>query len=303
MFYKPGRIVVGGYWNGSGGEQSECEVAEVLIFSNVLSGAELDAVSFHLQQKYGLSTDYSPPGQSYAWVQVPEISSSNDYIWATWGGTNAAVQQTYTTNGATWSNGFAAVYHLADIDTVKDSSTNRQHATAVGMQDYNLLDTRIGRGMTFDGNVGNYTILNPVSEFPGTEITASFWARCAPQAQGVVSYAVSAQNDEFLLLQQANPFRVLIRGVETAPAFAFGDETWHRVTVTWRDSDDALKVYLDGARRTTRGPLRRAVRSCWGRTRTVLAAGSSSGNRISVFSTKCAFAPSCGIRTGYAPRG
>ena len=73
-----------------------------LWFANE-SGTELN---YEIEQ-WGTNTN------SYVWVQVPTFTN-NCYIWAYWGDTNRTTQQAYTTNGATWSNGFAGVWHMKE---------------------------------------------------------------------------------------------------------------------------------------------------------------------------------------------
>jgi hypothetical protein len=67
-------------------------------------------------------------GNSYVWVQVPALSS-NSYICAYWGNTNQTTPPAYTTNGATWSSGFATVYHMNQTSggTVYDSTANHNN--------------------------------------------------------------------------------------------------------------------------------------------------------------------------------
>jgi RNA polymerase sigma factor (sigma-70 family) len=65
-------------------------------------------------------------GQSCVWVQVPELRSSTDCIWAYWGNPAATAQQPYTTNGATWDATFNGVWHLAE----KDASGKMPDSTA-----------------------------------------------------------------------------------------------------------------------------------------------------------------------------
>ncbi len=60
---------------------------------------------------------------SYVWVQVPLLSSSNDFIYAYWGKDITAAP--CTTNGAVWTDGYAAVWHLGDsVSPALDSTAN-----------------------------------------------------------------------------------------------------------------------------------------------------------------------------------
>ncbi len=72
-------------------------------------------------------------GSSYVWVQVPALTNSSS-IWAFWGNAaNGSAAALYTTNGSTWSNGFALVQHMNQTSgtTVKDSSTNLSTGAAI----------------------------------------------------------------------------------------------------------------------------------------------------------------------------
>jgi len=49
-------------------------------------------------------------GNSYVWVQLPQLTTST-FIWACWGDTNrAGVPAPYLTNGAVWANGYVGVW-------------------------------------------------------------------------------------------------------------------------------------------------------------------------------------------------
>lgn len=67
-------------------------------------------------------------GTSYVWVQVPLLSTTNDFIYAYWGATtNAPVCQT---NGAVWTNAYVGVWHLAETSgatTAVDTTSNRNN--------------------------------------------------------------------------------------------------------------------------------------------------------------------------------
>ena len=76
---------------------------------------------------------------SYVWVQIP-LLTSNTTIYATWGDSLNSSQQAYTTNGATWSNGFAAVWHMNQTNVVDSTlhianGTSSNNTNTVGMAD------------------------------------------------------------------------------------------------------------------------------------------------------------------------
>lgn len=83
----------------------------------------LDA-TFTQELNYEIES-WNPYGNSYIWVQVPQLTT-NTTIWACWGDTNrASVPAPCLTNGATWANGYVSVWHLSEArGFARDSSPN-----------------------------------------------------------------------------------------------------------------------------------------------------------------------------------
>ncbi|MEM7394189.1 MAG: LamG-like jellyroll fold domain-containing protein, partial [Verrucomicrobiota bacterium] len=76
---------------------------------------------------------WNPYGASAVWVQLPELKGTNTTIWATWGDPGNG-QAPYTTNGATWSEGFSRVYHLnQSAGDAMDSTPNGFDAANAGI--------------------------------------------------------------------------------------------------------------------------------------------------------------------------
>ncbi|MDD5523472.1 MAG: DUF2341 domain-containing protein [Kiritimatiellae bacterium] len=69
-------------------------------------------------------------GNSYVWVQIPEIVDTNTWIWAYWGNKNETTAPAYTTNGSTWSQGYAGVWHMNNA--AADSTINKNDGTLIG---------------------------------------------------------------------------------------------------------------------------------------------------------------------------
>ena len=88
-------------------------------------------------------------GSSYVWVQVPSLSSSSANIYAFWGlsGTNAPP---CTTNGATWTNAYVAVYHLATTGGVLSA------ADATGVNNGSVVGNPAATAAQIDGG-GSFT--------------------------------------------------------------------------------------------------------------------------------------------------
>lgn len=58
---------------------------------------------------------WNPSGSSFVWVQIPRFTNGCGVI-ARWGNPYAVEAPACTTNGATWSNGFIGVWHLAETN-------------------------------------------------------------------------------------------------------------------------------------------------------------------------------------------
>jgi hypothetical protein len=107
---------------------------------------------------------------SYVWVQVP-ILTNNAYITAYWGGANTN-QQPYTTNGATWDSTFRGVWHLNNVASPTDSTTNQNHGTNSGTA---VIAGQIGNAGWFDGVNDQIGLGKRTSMQIGNVLTISAW--------------------------------------------------------------------------------------------------------------------------------
>ncbi|MEM7391277.1 MAG: DUF2341 domain-containing protein, partial [Verrucomicrobiota bacterium] len=55
-------------------------------------------------------------GISAVWVQIPELAGPTTSVQLVWGDPSTTGQPAYTTNGATWSNGYVGVWHLGETN-------------------------------------------------------------------------------------------------------------------------------------------------------------------------------------------
>ncbi|MEI7437810.1 MAG: DUF2341 domain-containing protein, partial [bacterium] len=120
-------------------------------------------------------------GNSYVWVQVPQLAATNTAIWAYWGRAGLAAPA-FTTNGATWANGYLSVYHLSGTDTGTVGSANSASATntlANGGGVSNQVNCPVGYGARFEGgtNDTHYLTVGRYAGFPaaGQPFTFSGW--------------------------------------------------------------------------------------------------------------------------------
>jgi chondroitin AC lyase len=122
---------------------------------------------------------FNTNGESCIWVQVPELAQGTT-IWASWGSWAHSTQQPYTTNGATWSANYAAVWHLGEAagsTAALDATSNRTSCT---IYDATLEQAgRINHGYLCDGD--QPTDYGPVNASYGiaslnvTAMTISGW--------------------------------------------------------------------------------------------------------------------------------
>jgi formylglycine-generating enzyme required for sulfatase activity len=121
-------------------------------------------------------------GNSYVWVQVPAISSSNDYIWAYWGNPSAAGQPAAcTTNGSTWdANCFKGVWHLGEKLTQNQSTGTNYDSTSYGnhglQRNNGWTNGIVGSAQSFNGsNAYINTVASMTNGAMTNTMTLSLW--------------------------------------------------------------------------------------------------------------------------------
>lgn len=117
----------------------------LVVFSNTTAGAGFSYGDFYTPPygdlRFSTASNGTPlnyevetwntNGLSYVWVQIPAVTDATTRIWAFWG--KVASLPVYTTNGATWSNAYLGVWHMATNTTaMTDASTNRRSSTVSG---------------------------------------------------------------------------------------------------------------------------------------------------------------------------
>jgi hypothetical protein len=200
-------------------------------------------------------------GSSYVWVQVPRLADTNTSVWAWWGkaDTNAPA---YTTNGATWSNGYAAVWHLGEAGTgTRADSASTNPATPVAFSGNEATNGVMGGAVNLNvtnsldcgRNIGNFALANP--------FTLSVWVNSVSNganqgiygnADGNAPYAAgyhvrinnTGRSIRFLLLQSGSVYVY-----SDSSTLAAG---WRHVTCVWPGTSPAV-IYVDGVRNSSAG--------------------------------------------------
>jgi hypothetical protein len=208
---------------------------------------------------------WNPAGESLVWVQVPSITSSNDYITAHWGNATDSAMPASNTNGTVWTtlsgaNNFLLVYHLSKSGFPVADSTLQHPATSGAAP---ALAT---------GIVGNGNAFNGTSQFldagqinVGKTFTVSAWVNIAPTASseqtiwgnkqggwntaGFDFYVNSYQtSDGKIYFDTADGVGGNVSARTVSNAFSLGQ--WHLLTGTMDGSNGVVHVYVDGVDQT-----------------------------------------------------
>ena len=241
------------------GSYGKVDFAEIILYRTGLTDAEMNRVGFYLEDKYGLTTSYTPAaplptsGQSRVWVKVPQFTN-NCSIWAHWGNTNAAIPPVYTTNGSTWSEGYLGVWHM-QYTNVLDSTANRYNSVD-GTASTNAAGF-INWGQGFNGStayrgVGN---VKPVSE-----ICVEAWAYATSFNQNSIILGKNPANTQWQLFLESSSLKWKGESGEVAVSAPSGGN-WHYLAGA--QSGSAASLYVDGL---------------LGATNTIAAIGAGNGN-------------------------
>ena len=196
-------------------------------------------------------------GVSSVWVDVPSISTTNDFIWAYWGNPLATNPPAYTTNGAAWPN-FDLVWHLEQNGFPYTDSTLNYPALG-GVAPVQTQGV-VGEGQEFNGST-TFLDAGTVTNLNGA-FTLSAWVNlsgsvdniqtiCANQKGGFGSPGfalfVNAYNtSNGAVLLDAGDAQANGSELDTA-ANLVKPGNWHLVTAAINSSADSVAFYVDGA--------------------------------------------------------
>ena len=199
-------------------------------------------------------------GVSSVWVQIPSLSSTNDYIWAYWGNPNATTSLAWSTNGEVWAPSFGSpapyevVYNLKEgalpfLDsTLQHTATNGTAPTATpGV---------VGLGGAFDGTAWLDAGTNDV----GDAFTLSAWVNIATDASsiqtvwanqhggygapGFALFVNTYGNKDQKIDLASGDGTAGNESTTAAGTVPFG--SWHLVTAAINRTNGTVKFYLDG---------------------------------------------------------
>jgi hypothetical protein len=201
--------------------------------------------------------EWNANGTSSAWVRVPQLSSTNDCIWAYWGNPLATTLPATSTNGSVWSTDHVLVWHLKESGfPFLDSS--RQHSAVSGVAPTSAAG-KIGHGAQFNGTS---QFLDAGIVNLGNAFTLSAWVNVSPSAPANIQTIWANQKGGFASAGFAwfvNTFNTNDHKIDFASGDGVtGDESttapgtvpfgqWHLLTVALNRSTSSADFYMDGS--------------------------------------------------------
>ena len=211
---------------------------------------------------------WNPNGVSTVWVQVPTLSSTNNFIWAYWGnstnttplpGTNVWVPQPWEGLPA-----YDVVYHLKENGFPFADSTG-QNPALNGVAPTPTTGI-VGTGESFNGtnfldagtniNVGNaFTVSAWVNMSPTASNIQGVWASKAGGSSSGFGLFINAYQtvDEELILETGNGSAT---PTLASPNNAVSSGQWHLVSAVINRAAGLGQLYVDGVAQTDSGSMR-----------------------------------------------
>ena len=187
-------------------------------------------------------------GNSYVWVQVPELAPSNTAIWAYWGNEDATDAPSYTTDGSTWSQDYVGVWHLDDTNALGQLPDSASTNVGVNSGTVNIAG-KIGDAQDFENALTNQIeIANEANFDLPMDITVSTWIKVESFTTAWQGIVAKGEGAVWRLHRWAGN-----DGVAWTPNLpdesiggtnSVNDTSWHFVAGT-RDASNAT-LYVDG---------------------------------------------------------
>ncbi|MFX1533111.1 MAG: DUF2341 domain-containing protein, partial [Promethearchaeota archaeon] len=184
-----------------------------------------------------------------AWVKVPILSNTSDTRISLYYGNITIGNQ--ETAAAVWDD-FLAVHHMEEepIALISDSTTNHQNMTSAGaMTPSDLVDTKIGEGIDFDGTDDTFTSINLLTI--DSTFTVSLWVQFdVYQTQsliGINTTTAGSGTDSFRYIYMDNNNRLAFSTASSNFNFgSFNTGSWIQVFLVYNASTNDLRAYLNG---------------------------------------------------------
>jgi hypothetical protein len=199
--------------------------------------------------------EWNTNGVSSVWVSVPQLSGSNDAVWAYWGNPLFTNLPASSTNGAVWKPDFFAVYHLKESGFPFRDST-QQHPASSGVAPSSAVG-KIGHGCAFTGS--QYLDVGPINL--GDAFTLSAWVNIAPTAFDIQTIWANQKGGYgspgfawFVNTFQTNDQRVDFASGDgtngneaTTPKGTVSFGQWHLLSASVNRAGGNVEFFVDGA--------------------------------------------------------
>jgi hypothetical protein len=208
--------------------------------------------------------EWNTNGTSRVWVRVPQMATTNDFIWVCWGNPAAATPPDYTTNGSVWSADHFLVWHLKQNSFPFADSANQFPALS-GVTPSSTAGL-IGLGCAFNGtsqylasqpvSVGNAFTLSAMVKIDNTATNIqTIWAN-KPGGWNSAGFALFIDSfntaDKKLILETGDGTTGLTADTATG-AVSFG--AWHHIAAVVDRTGGSSHLYVDGSERTATGSI------------------------------------------------
>jgi len=200
-------------------------------------------------------------GESCVWVQLPTLPPGGTTFWARWGDEDETTPPAYTSDGSTWSDGYIAVWHLAEENgpgsTTAPDSADGNDGTLQNMNpSANWVDGMIANALNF-ASADNRVNVAGLGKDCG-ETTISFWAR--PTGGGERSIFHTKQGnagDLHYFLMNGDNIRFWVNGAGFNPGgndcdstATLPDNQWTHWTAVYSLDAKRMKMYKNGSLET-----------------------------------------------------
>ncbi|MEM7396424.1 MAG: DUF2341 domain-containing protein, partial [Verrucomicrobiota bacterium] len=183
-------------------------------------------------------------GESLIWVKVPRLVDSNTCIYAYWGQPAlAGAVEAYTTNGATWSEGYEGVWHMSQTNPL-DSSPFQRHGLATGAPE--VRTNGIGRSLWFD-NANDFIRIPGYRGITGADPRSmSVWINNNQnEDDAILSWGQNVARRKWVYRTHTDGrLRVEVNGGNVRSQPGWTDGLWHHGAFVW--SDDGTPDINDG---------------------------------------------------------
>jgi len=200
--------------------------------------------------------EWNTNGTSSVWVRVPQLTGTNDFIWAYWGDPLDTNPPSWTTNGQMWSSDHYLVWHLKESGLPYGDSA-RQHPALSGVAPASTTGV-VGHGAAFNGS-SCFLDAGPIDL--GDAFTLSAWVNVAPNANDIQTVWANQKGGygspgfAFFVNTYLTNDRKLdfasgdgVNGNEAQTAsgsVSFGE--WHLLTACVNRQNSTVEFFVDGA--------------------------------------------------------